>query len=887
MRLVTVVTVAAALAGASAARAQAPYLVKDINPVGGSDPFQLTVAGDRLFFEATQPGGEGRDLWVTEGTAATTLPTPVHPGPANSGIYRPLGLGRDLLFTNFGLPLTGLWRAGGSPASTTFIKPILVGPSTTIGSVALLVANNGLWRSDGTPAGTSQLVPLDTSNTNFPTAFVGALGDTRFLTASGFPPELWRSDGTPAGSVRVATLGAEAGAALGDKLILVAAGGLWKADRTTLGVQQIPATGPLFPEFPVAANGRVFFAAHTDATGLELWTTDGTASGTTLVKDILPGPQGGLADMQPMAFSPFVVLGSSVYFVANDGVHGRELWRSNGTEKGTVLVGETIPGPQSGIESGTTHVPDSMVAAGGLLFFASRTVAEGLELWQSDGLTAPVLRADVAPGPSSSTPANFRTDGRRLYFTADDGAAGSELWALDLLPSLAVDDVSVTEGDTAPGTARFTVRLAPPAAVAAVVAYATADLSATADADYSPRSGTVTFAPGETTATIDVPILPDLAEEGDEAFVLRLSAPQVASITDGEATALLRDDDAPRVAVAGVSVIEGDGGTTPATFDVTFVTKDGGAAVLAHTVTYSAGSGTAILGVDFAATAGALSFQPGTPSGAHVTVNVPVIGDTLDEPYERFTLRLTPASEIVTPAAPAYGTILDDDGAAATWPVELSHGTTVRADLAPPAGPGPDRDYYMLQQQPEASFELVVDEASGDAAPLTVQRVAADGTTVLQSASPVGTGTGLSLRWLNTTFDTISDEHVRVESASCGTICGTDDTYRVRFYETTLRGARVNNTNGQTTVLLLQNLTDAPVLGFIHFRTEDGVSGGGQGYAIPARGTLVHDMSQNLFEPGSLWVTHDAPYGGVAGKVVGLEPATGFSFDTPLTSKPR
>jgi ELWxxDGT repeat protein len=413
--------VAVVVASSLPAAAQVPYLVKDINPVGGSDPFQLTVAGDRLFFEAT--GGEGREIWVTEGTATTTLPT--NPGPGGFVMNGPLGLGRDILFTNYGPPLAGLWRAGGSPASTTFVYPLLMGPSTTIGSVALLVANSGLWRSDGTPAGTSQLVPLDTSNTIFPTAFVGALGDTRFLTASGFPPELWRSDGTPAGSVRVATLAAEAGAALGDELILVAEGGLWKADRTTLGVQQIPAAGPQFPIFPVAANGRVFFAAGTDATGLELWTTDGTAAGTALVKDILPGPQGGLSDIQPMAFSPFVVMGSSVYFVANDGVHGRELWRSDGTEQGTVLVGETIPGPESGIDYGTTHVPDSMVAAGGLLFFASRTVAEGLELWQSDGLTAPVLRADVAPGPSSSTPASLRTDGRLLYFTAD-GAAGNE-----------------------------------------------------------------------------------------------------------------------------------------------------------------------------------------------------------------------------------------------------------------------------------------------------------------------------------------------------------------------------------------------------------------------------------------------------------------------------
>jgi hypothetical protein len=238
-------------------------------------------------------------------------------------------------------------------------------------------------------------------------------------------------------------------------------------------------------------------------------------------------------------------------------------------------------------------------------------------------------------------------------------------------------------------------------------------------------------------------------------------------------------------------------------------------------------------------------------------------------------------------AAYAQTPHLVKDGPSTALPVELSHATSLRTDLVPPDGPGPDRDQYVLRQAPAASYELVVDEASGDAAPLTVQRMAADGSTVLQSAVPVGTGTALSLRWLNSTFKPVADQQVRVESASCGTVCGADDTYRVRFYETTLRGARVNNTNGQVTVLLLQNLTDAPVLGFFYLLAEDGVNGVGGGYAMPPRGMLVHDTSQNLFVPGSVTVTHDAPYGGVAAKVVALDPATGFSFDTALAPRPR
>jgi hypothetical protein len=236
-------------------------------------------------------------------------------------------------------------------------------------------------------------------------------------------------------------------------------------------------------------------------------------------------------------------------------------------------------------------------------------------------------------------------------------------------------------------------------------------------------------------------------------------------------------------------------------------------------------------------------------------------------------------------SAQADGTAVH--GARTARPVELSHGSNLRADLVPFDGPGPDRDEYVMLQRPEASYELVVDEASGDAAPLTVQRIASDGSTVLQSATAVGTGTALSLRWDNWGFDTVTDQRIRVESASCGTVCGADDGYRVRLYDTTLGGARVNNTDGQVTLLLLQNLTDAEVTVYFHVRSEDGVNGGAAGFTVPARGTYVHDLSQNLFVPGSVWVTHDAPYGGLVGKVVGLDPATGFSFDTPLAPRPR
>ncbi|MET0553762.1 MAG: Calx-beta domain-containing protein [Vicinamibacteria bacterium] len=546
------------------------------------------------------------------------------------------------------------------------------------------------------------------------------------------------------------------------------------------------------------------------------------------------------------------------------------------------MLRDIEPGPGSGIVNfSVAGIPE-----GGVVFNGT-TSASGTELWKSDGTTAgTVPLPEIAPGPDSSSPGPFTVAGGRVYFSAWDGPHGRELWAVDLAKgAVEVDDTAVQEGDSGPTTATFTVRLQSAATVPVVVAYETVAVTAEAGIDYATQSGTLTFAPGEREKAVGVPVFGDVLRERNESLKLVLTPVGGAVIADRVGALVILDDELPpRVrALAAAPVVEE---FTNASFGVRLETNDGplGAAV---SVRYTTVAGTATPDADFYSWWGTVTFPAGSPNGTTLTAIVPVLEDSILEPNETFSIALDGLGETVVTGDPASAVILDDDGVASARPVELSHGTTVRADLVPPSGPGPDRDFYVLVQHPSASYELVVDEASGDAAPLSVQLMAPDGTTVLQSAAPVGTGTARSLRWFTTTFEPVSDQLIRVESASCGTVCGADDTYRVRFYETTLRGARVNNTNGQVTVLLLQNLTDAEVLGMVHLRGEDGVSGGGQGYSIPARGTLVVDTSQNLFVPGSLWVTHDAPYGGVAGKVVGLEPATGFIFETPLTSRPR
>ena len=119
-----------------------------------------------------------------------------------------------------------------------------------------------------------------------------------------------------------------------------------------------------------------------------------------------------------------------------------------------------------------------------------------------------------------------------------------------------------------------------------------------------------------------------------------------------------------------------------------------------------------------------------------------------------------------------------------------------------------------------------MDQASGDlgSSGPTLERVAGDGATIVQSSQAAGVGFARSLRWMNTTTNTIDNETVRVRSAGCTTDCGADDTYRIRAYETTAAVRRFNNAGSQNTVLLLQNPTDAAIAGTVYFWSSAGLS---------------------------------------------------------------
>jgi ELWxxDGT repeat protein len=148
--------------------------------------------------------------------------------------------------------------------------------------------------------------------------------------------------------------------------------------------------------------------------GHSLWVTD--SDGTSLGRKLVASFGGG-------AISNFTTIGSRVFFAVNDGTRGQELWTSDGTAAGTVLLSDINPGSNGSFPSNLTNV-------NGTLYFDASAVTHGFELWKSDGTVAGTLRVkDIAAGPagSSPTPNDLTNVSGTLYFSADDGAHGPEI----------------------------------------------------------------------------------------------------------------------------------------------------------------------------------------------------------------------------------------------------------------------------------------------------------------------------------------------------------------------------------------------------------------------------------------------------------------------------
>jgi ELWxxDGT repeat protein len=162
-------------------------------------------------------------------------------------------------------------------------------------------------------------------------------------------------------------------------------------------------------------GGTIFFTATDPERGTELWKTDGTTGGTVVVKDINQGS----GSSSP---SYLTAIGSTVYFAASDGINGTELWKSDGTSAGTTMVKDIYSGSSS-------SSPQYIIAVGSNLYFSADNGSNGRELWKSDGTLAnTAMLTEIYAGSTGSNPVYLTNANGTVYFRATHPSYGTELF---------------------------------------------------------------------------------------------------------------------------------------------------------------------------------------------------------------------------------------------------------------------------------------------------------------------------------------------------------------------------------------------------------------------------------------------------------------------------
>ena len=314
----------------------------------------------------------------------------------------------------------------------------------------------------------------------------------------------------------------------------------------------------------------------------------------------------------------------------------------------------TVDYADAGLVGGGTATSgaDYEPIGGGTLTFAPGTTTQTVDV---------TVRGDAIDEPDEETVIVMLSNPVNATIATDMGTG--TITDDDPEPTLVIDSPNMFEGDDGDtATLRYTVTLSGDTEREVTVGYADAGAgTAESGTDYEAlTAGTLTFAPGgATTQNIDVTVMGDVDDEGDEeTVVVRLSGAVNATITTPDGTGTITDDDdPPALAINAPSVDEGDSGSVTLSYTVTLT----GMTAQTVMVDYAdAGGGTATSGTDYETiTGGTLIFTPG--GATTQTIAVTVTGDTIDEEDETVILRLSGAVNAEITIPDGTGTIDDDD----------------------------------------------------------------------------------------------------------------------------------------------------------------------------------------------------------------------------------
>ncbi len=390
----------------SGGTAEVTFLLCDISPgPRDGDPKGFTVLAnpgeDPLVFFSANNDINGYEPWVTNGVAlpdVTRMVFDVNPGAVDSTPEGFVALGDRVFFTATGAESgKELWTIGRPYTSAALVSDILPGPESGAPYALCAHSEQGLYFS----------------------ALGDQIGEELFLAAPDggglkqtydIYPGLESSFPYHTVALGVSVVFAATDPLHGRELWCVGSDG--KA-RLLADIHSDRSVNPSSaPQRLTPSSKGLFFVANDLEHGAELWISDGSESGTQLVRDIFPGPTGSSpADL--------TVVGELLYFTAESGPTGARLWRSDGTEEGTVQANEQPSNPHR------------LTLVNGRLFFCAEFEGSGIELWVMEADGSVHVVKDIAAGAISSTPRDLVGYEGLLYFRADDGIHGDELWQSD------------------------------------------------------------------------------------------------------------------------------------------------------------------------------------------------------------------------------------------------------------------------------------------------------------------------------------------------------------------------------------------------------------------------------------------------------------------------
>ena len=455
---------------------------------GYSNPTKPVLHNGALYF-AADDSVNGHELRRRNRNGTIDLIADITPGPAGTLIGQMISMRGLLYFTVSRVSLgQSLWRTDGTTAGTIKLadvtlsqaganEPMMVAAADLIFFAGSTNVGVELWKTDGTVSGTALVKDINPGTTNgyygvyprssSPSSLTNVNGTLFFAASDGAKGrELWKSDGTTAGTVVVKDLfpGSQQyypyeEYSSGPTALMNRNGVLHFMARDAAGVRFWESNGQAEGTLSVSSvipglqnvgtvldvDGRLFFVGSKGSIAQELWTSDRTAAGTVFLKDIRPGSFSS-------QINNMTGMDGLLYFTANDGVHGVELWRSNGTAFGTVMIRDIRTGSIQ--DQPASSEPRELTPINGVLYFTANDGKNGVELWRTNGTATGVTKiSELVPGAGSTEPRGLAAWENSLLFSGNS-ALGRELWRVRSAPpvfSFSTTDVVYTEGQ-APAT---------------------------------------------------------------------------------------------------------------------------------------------------------------------------------------------------------------------------------------------------------------------------------------------------------------------------------------------------------------------------------------------------------------------------------------------------